>query len=100
MQVHKMLEEIGVKHEIAENYLSSDERLKLFDLVSSYRDWYKNKPILNDLEFEGVNLLGLLDTHEFQSYVLPELLNFLRKNLSLNFLKWTHRSLSWSYDYF
>lgn len=74
---HKILEKEGIKHEIAENYLSSEERLQLFDLVTSYRDWYNNKSIFNELEFEGVNLLSLLDTHEFQSFVMPELLNFL-----------------------
>ena len=77
IDVHKMLESEGIKHEIAENYLSRAERLKLFDFVTSYHDWYNNKPLLKDLEFEGINLLGLLDTHEFYSYLIPELSSFL-----------------------
>ena len=75
--VHKKLSGDGIKHEIAENYLSIDDRTKLFDLVVSYYDWYKANQIFKNLEFEGVNLLGLLDTAELHQHLLANLLNFL-----------------------
>ena len=77
LRVHKSLQKKGIKHEIAENHLSEEDHLKVFDAAVSFREWYKNKPALKDMEYENVNLFSLLDTNEFQSYLIPVLLNFL-----------------------
>ena len=77
MSGHKILEQNNINHEIADNLLSVNECLHLFDFVTSYHNWYEQKPLLNELEFEGVNLLGLLDTHEFYHFLMPEIRKFL-----------------------
>lgn len=77
MQGHKILEKEGILHEIAENYLSKDDREKLFDTTVGYYEWYKNKPILKDLEMESVNLLSILDTGELHNYLIKVLKDFL-----------------------
>ena len=64
-----------IKHEIGERYLNHEDRLKIFDLITQNRKWYKSKNGM--IEFEGVDLLGLFDDHEFYSYVIPEVVNFL-----------------------
>lgn len=74
---HKILEEKSINHEIAENYITYDERLKLFDLTVSYHEWYKRNPILKEFELEDINLLGILDTAEFHQYLLHQLISFL-----------------------
>ncbi len=72
---HDSLLENQIEHEIGERYLNQDDRLKIFDLVTKNRKWYESKK--KTIEFEGINLLGLFDTHEFYSYVIPEVVNFL-----------------------
>lgn len=77
MSGHKILEQNNIEHEIADNLLSINERLQLFDFITNYHNWYEQKPLLNELEFEGVNLLGLLDVHEFYHFLMPEIRKFL-----------------------
>ena len=73
---HKNLEKQGISHQIAENYLSENERLKVFDIVVSFHEWYKEKNEFKELEYDGINLLGLLDTVEFHTHLMEEIINF------------------------
>ena len=73
---HKNLEKQGIIHQIAENYLSENERLKIFDIVVSFHEWYKEKNEFKELEHDGINLLGLLDTVEFHTHLMEEIINF------------------------
>ena len=77
VSVHKMLEKEAIPHEIAENYLSADDRSSAYDLTLNLYDWYNNHPILQNFEFENVNLLGMLDTAEFHQLVINNLIDFL-----------------------
>ena len=45
VSVHKMLEKEAIPHEIAENYLSADDRSSAYDLTLNLYDWYNNHPI-------------------------------------------------------
>jgi hypothetical protein len=74
--VHNLLKNKKIEHEIAENLLSEDDRSKIFNQMLEFRRWY-SKQTLNNLEFENVNLLKLFDTHEFSSYLMPVLINFV-----------------------
>jgi len=74
--VHNLLEDKKIEHEIAENLLSEDERSKIFNQMLEFRRWH-SKQIPNNLEFENVNLLKLFDTHEFSTYLMPILINFV-----------------------
>jgi len=77
IQTHRALEKIQIAHEIGETYLSKADKLKIFDLTVSYYDWYNKKEISNDFEFEGINLLSLLDTAELHQHLINCLFDFL-----------------------
>ena len=76
LKVHRELQHRKIKHEIADNLLNQEERLQLFDKGLEFLSWYSKIPSDN-LEFEGVNLLTLFDSHEFHSYLMPNLINFI-----------------------
>lgn len=76
LQSHELLESKNIEHEIADNLLDENERLKLFNKMLDFRTWHSNYSP-NDLEFEDVNLLKLFDTHEFHSYLMPIIINYI-----------------------
>ena len=75
ISAHKLLEEKKIKHKIAEEYLLENERLKIFDIVSEFHFWYKNDNLKN-IQFDGINLFSFLDTIEFHTHLMNELINF------------------------
>ena len=76
IQSHKYLEKLNINHKNAENYLSKSERIQIFDLVTNYHNWYEKIAELKEFEFNKINLLGLLDTVEFHTYLMNEVINF------------------------
>ena len=76
IEVHKILEQKGIEHEIAENYLSEDDRLKIFDSAIFYHQWHKQISNVNEFEFEGINLLGVLDTAELHHLLIQKIYAF------------------------
>lgn len=76
LEVHRELEVRKIKHEIADRLLGKEARLELFDKGLEFLFW-QSKIANKDLEFEGVNLLKLFDLHEFHSYFMPNLINFI-----------------------
>ena len=76
LNVHLELETKKVNHEIADDLLTEEDRLKIFNQMLKFRKWYSTVTS-NELEFENVNILKLFDTHEFSSYLMPNLVNFI-----------------------
>lgn len=76
MEVHTDLQSREIKHEMADNLLSQEERFRIFDKMVEFRSWHLKLPS-NDYDFEGVNILHLFDTQEFQSYLMPILINLI-----------------------
>ena len=76
LNIHEILKNKKIEHEIADNLLTEEDRLKIFNQMLEFRRWY-SKETSNNLEFENVNLLKLFDTHEFSSYLMPILINFI-----------------------
>ena len=76
LEVHKRLESDKIIHQIADDLLTQEEQLQLFDKGVEFLSWYSHVS-LDDLKFEGVNLLKIFDTHEFNSYLRPILVKFL-----------------------
>lgn len=74
---HEVLEKNNVTHELADNYLSYEQRVELFEKITKLHEWYNDELIVKNFEFKGVNLLGLLDLTEFYYFIMPELVNFL-----------------------
>lgn len=72
---HKLLDDKEITHQMAEEYLSEKERLKIFDIVSGFHQWYKNND-LKDFEIDGVNFFSFLDTIEFHTHLMNEFINF------------------------
>ncbi len=74
--VHKKLNDLHIEHKMAEECLNTNDRLQVFDTTVRYYEWYKVKPELN-VDFEGVNLLGMLDTAELHNYLIRVIKNFI-----------------------
>jgi len=72
---HKILEKEKISHEIAENYIDKDDKLQIFDSTVSNYNWYEHISSKN-LEFNGVNLLGMLDTAELHQLFIKKLTSF------------------------
>jgi len=77
IESHNFLESKGIKHEIAENFLSQKDRVELCDIIFRLYDWHQNKSELNELNYDNVNLLSLFDNIEFQDFVMPKLVDLL-----------------------
>ena len=69
------LKELGIEHSIAEEYLTYEERLWIFDTAKKFRNWYTDSS-LDDFKLEGTNVLGLLDGIEFHSLLVEKLIMF------------------------
>ena len=76
IEAHKILELKKIHHFIAEEFLSAKERQQTFDIVSNFHQWYKNKKELESLHYDGINILGLMDTIEFHTHLMNEFINF------------------------
>lgn len=76
LKVHLELELHKIKHEMADILLGKESRLELFDKGLEFLFW-QSKITNLDLELDGVNLLKLFDLHEFHSYFMPNLINFI-----------------------
>jgi len=76
IETHKHLEKRKLSHEIGETYLSESERIKIFDKTVEFHNWYEKSNELKFFEVENTNLLGLLDTVEFHTFLINEIINF------------------------
>ena len=76
LDTHNKLESEKIPHEMADNLLSRDDRLKLFDVCFDFLSWHSKLPS-SDFTFENVNLLKLVDSTEFHMFFIPQFLNFV-----------------------
>src|SRR5574337_1046690 len=59
---HNLLTENNIKHEIAENYLTIEDRRRIDDdSIHTTISWYDNHAIKELLTFEGINLGSLIE---------------------------------------
>ena len=77
IHTHKQLEEKGISHKVAEDFLSLDDHQKIFDQTVSFWNWYEKSEVFKKLEFENTNLLSVLDTAELHQIIIRELYVFL-----------------------
>ena len=70
---YKVLKDKGIPFRFADDYLSKEERLRLFDKTISLYDWYTYDKSFEIFNFNGVNMLGLIDTGEFHQYIIKKL---------------------------
>ncbi len=76
LESHDKLQSDKITHDIADELLTEEERLQLFDKSLEFLSW-SSRVSSDDLKFEGVNLLRIFDKHEFHSYVMPNLVKLL-----------------------
>jgi len=76
INVHNELESRDIKHEIADNFLNENERLEIFDKVTEFRYWHEQLSS-SDYNLDGINILKIPDSHEFHSFLMPYLIDFL-----------------------
>ena len=74
---HIILKEKNIQHEIAESYISKNDRVKIFDASVKFRDWHKQHPNLNRLLFKGINIIEVFDLNELQQLFLERLYKLL-----------------------
>jgi hypothetical protein len=77
LAVHKILEKEEIFHEMAENYLTLNDRSIAYDLTLNLYDWYNKNSILENFQFQNSNLFGMLDTAEFHQLIISNLIDFL-----------------------
>jgi len=75
-EAHNTLQSEKIPHEIGEELLSQEERLQIFDKGVELLSWH-SKVSSNELVFEGINLLNLLDSDELLSSLMPTLINLI-----------------------
>jgi len=73
-ETHQELESKKIVHEIADNMITQNERMEIFDKMIQFNSWHSKIPS-TDYEFKNVNLLKLIDSNEFYMFFLPKLIN-------------------------
>jgi len=74
---HIILKEKNIQHDIAESYISKNDRMKIFDASVKFRDWHKQHPNLDKLLFKGINIIEICDLNELQQLFLERLFKLL-----------------------
>ena len=79
---YKFLTDKKIPFRSADEYLSSEERLRLFDKTTSLYNWHEHDKSFEIFNFNKVNLFGLIDTAEFHRFLLEKLkIFFTIKNI-------------------
>ena len=71
---HKELEKKNIPHEIGDSLLTIIERDRIYEHVVSLHEWYNHFSSKIEFQFEEINILGMIDTAEFHSYVIQKIL--------------------------
>ena len=77
IELNDFLKEKGFSVKIADTYLSKKDHDKIYQYTISLYNWYDQKLIPNDLEFEKLNILSLFDTAEFHHLLIREIYRFI-----------------------
>ena len=72
LKSHDYLNEKNIKHEIAEDYLNKDDKLKIFDSATLCWNWYDDEILKKLMNCRGINLLKIFDNAEFHQFILKE----------------------------
>jgi len=72
LQSHNFLNKKKINHEIADNYLNKDDKLKIFDSATSCWNWHDEDIFKNLMLFREINLLKIFDNAEFHQFILKE----------------------------
>ena len=76
LPTHHDLANRGISHSLSDDYVAKAERAALHDFVNSLYNWHEKIPESKNLEFDGINLLSIMNPFEFHEYVLSNLITF------------------------
>ena len=76
LPTHHNLINRGISHLLSDDYVTKAERVELHDFVNSLYNWHDKIPEPKNLEFDGINLLSIINPFEFHEYVLSNLITF------------------------
>ena len=89
IDVYNFLKNKKHDFEIADEHLTQDDHSKIYQYAISFYDWYKKNSLLETMEFEGTNLLGLFDTAELHHLLIREIYRFITLKRILNKFSFT-----------
>ena len=76
LPTHHDLANLGISHSLSDDYITKTEREELHDFVNSLYNWYDKIPESKNLEFDGINLLSVVNPFELHEYFLSNLITF------------------------
>ena len=74
---HKLLESKNLKHYLTDDFLSYEERKKIFDHVVSKLYWYNNQTFSKESTIDGTSVFEFLDPLYLHQKLIVTLTNFL-----------------------
>ena len=74
---HKLLESKNLRHYLTDDFLSYEERKKIFDHVVSKLYWYNNQTFSKESTIDGTSVFEFLDPLYLHQKLIVTLTNFL-----------------------
>ena len=74
---HYYLEKKSIEHELSEDYISEQEKEKIFKLAVELWKWYEKNDVFNKINIENINYFGILDTSEFHQLIIDKIKYFV-----------------------
>ena len=72
---HNLLQQNNIDHKISDEYLQENDLADLQNQVYKLSTWYKSDAIINDVQYEGINIGRL-----FHEQIVDYLVKFLKKS--------------------
>jgi len=72
IEVHQKLSNLNIKHKKVDEYLSTEERSKIFDKTTNFYNWFQQLPS-HDLQINNVSLFEILDTSELHNFLIQKI---------------------------
>ena len=72
IEVHQKLSNLNINHKKVDEYLSTEERLKIFDKTTNFYNWFQQLPS-HDLQINNISLFEILDEDELHSFLIQKI---------------------------
>ena len=72
IDVHEKLSKLDIEHKKVDEYLSDEERSKIFDKTINFYNWFLKLPS-NDLQINNISLFEILDTNELHNFLIQKI---------------------------
>jgi len=72
IEVHQKLSSLNINHKKVDEYLSTEERSKIFDKTTNFYNWFQQLPS-HDLQINNISLFEILDEDELHSFLIQKI---------------------------